>query len=262
MSSLTFGYVYIFVILILLVIAIILILDDKVDLFIGDREHYLPPRYVDLCSSNLYGSGSNTQPTLDKKIYWNADKLLKISKNINGGKQYSRSCDNPPCTLTSKIGNRLIVYDENTKTLSNSYDNELRAFAYNPSDKYYLYNQPLKYGNITDRNPFTFGYSNSSQSKYFDVGTGSKGYITTEEECLNSCKDDCLGYFMIPNQFKGGQPYCLQLGVNSHAIKDNKIDLHYSCSCWGDSTHLKLYIPKFFTASNCPNVGVPVYPSL
>ena len=73
-------------------------------------------------------------------------------------------------------------------------------------------------------------YSNSSPSKYFDVGTGSKGYVTTEEECMDSCKDDCLGYFMIPNQFKGRQPYCLQLGVNSHAIKDNKIDLQYSCS--------------------------------
>ena len=101
--------------LLLLVIAIIYILNDKVDLFIGDREHYLPPRYVDLCSSNLYGSGPHTQPTLDKKIYWNADKLLKISKNVNSKNQYSRSCDNPPCTLTSKIGNRLIVLRRKNK---------------------------------------------------------------------------------------------------------------------------------------------------
>ena len=225
-------------ILLLFLILLLCIMFKIKDKFDGGRDFYTPPKYLDLCqppNSSLYGIGENTKPNYSSdngRTYWDTSNLWMIHKNLDG--TYERKCDKPSeCFLSSKINNKDLVYNH-FNVVNNLENSAGPSSLINTYSQYgVLIGQPMKYNSIRDRyspeESFSKGvYSDRATKNDHQTWTGKNGYIVTEEECMASCKEDCLGYFMIPNQF-GKQPYCLHLGIGPDA-KDKKIfSLYYSC---------------------------------
>ena len=217
MRSATFGYICILVIVASTLVIVYMILNNNISLFTNDRNLYVPPRFSNTCGSDLYAGGPTTAPD-DSRTYWDTGPLLMIVKEDDN--EAERTCSAAPCTLVPKIGSDMIVYDKKTKSITNSYHNSLGARKVD--ERYIIPNQPFKHNTITNRNPYNLKYNNNN---------GELGYVVTEDECMDACKDDCLGYFMIPGQFKSNQPYCFHLGVNKTDVQnDGNINLLYSCS--------------------------------
>ena len=198
--------------------------------------------YIEMCpgAGNLYGGyGSNTIPIYSdpsSRIYWDTSALSYIIKDSDN--TYTPHDGR----LVPMKGQRKLVLEKNGNNykLASSANNSLTSFTIPniPITDIMNMAQPFDDSSLVNRNPNDLRYydttldpcpSDNDYCQLPPLNTGS--YITTEEDCMTKCKEDCIGYLMIPNAFSGGQPYCHLLDVNTKDLSNSStIDLNYSCS--------------------------------